>query len=177
MSNAKPPMPPQPTTKQLPRVMVPSDTVDTLVGEIRAVRAVQTGQIELLQKLTDQVTALTDHYDSLSARMKSVEHDGYARGAKHSGGLRQLSEADAKHDANFANLFSQVDAVKGQVADVNTRVEAVSRALVQNNVWTKEIVDAGRGFFRTHPQVTASLVTLIVAAIAWATSWLSAKGH
>ena len=150
MNPPKPPMPPQPTTTKLPRVEVPLSSLDAIIAELRAIRQES-----------------TDRFAEVSARMGHVEErlgELEARGSKHSIGVRQLSETDAKHEAQFAMVLGELSALKTTQAAQGVELANQTKKL-------KAIEDAVVGFF-TSPKVRA----LGRVAFSLAMAYAAAKG-
>jgi chromosome segregation ATPase len=82
---------------------------------------------------------------------------------RHSEGVKGASQTNLEQDA--------------ALAAIRTDVAAVKAALAQNNAWTRELVDAGKGFAKQHPQLVTALVNLTLAAATFATAWFAAKGR
>lgn len=161
-----PDMPPQPKTVELPQM-----TDRALLEELRGM--VKEGFVELRANLELVATDVT----IVKQRVGVLEQwrlDTEARQTKHSGGFQRLSETDAKHDAAIGTLVADVAELKTSHAELAKASEEQTKML---RAVKEEVVDGVKGFFSKHPQVTASLVTLIVTAIGAATAWIAAKGH
>lgn len=172
-----PDMPPQPQTTELPAVKVPKSQLDAVLEEIRAARAEGQETHEAVGALAANVEVLTQHVDTLTSRVTLVERrqdDAEGRARNHSGGLARVSENDAAHAAAIGQLFVDVAELKTSHAELAKAAEEQTKML---RAVKAEVVDGVKGFFAKHPQVTASLVTLIVTAIGAATAWIAAKGH
>lgn len=123
-----------------------------------------------VRELSSRVTRVEDWRLALDERIN-----------RHSGGTRQLSQNDAKQDAELANervareaLAGEVAAVKAEVSEVKTAVVVVQAAVAENTIITKKAIT---GFFKEHPQLVTGFVALLTAAMGAAIHWLSAGGH
>src|SRR5688572_11391702 len=105
----KPPMPEQPKTKELPAVKVPESQLDAILTEVRAMRGENSDRFD---RLETTVETLVEDGKTSNMRMTRIEvrMDSYEeRGTKYSGGIRQLSDTDSKHDAAIGHLAAKVD--------------------------------------------------------------------
>jgi uncharacterized coiled-coil protein SlyX len=164
MSDAiRPPGPDYPPTKQIPKVSVPQNTLDAVLSEVRAMRLETADKfVEMSTRMSKMEARLDDEMSSRLSKMEARIDAFDERGAKHSGGVRQLSETDAKHDAAIALL--------------HTKVDRLDTALAANNADTTAIKKAVSGLLKEHPQLVTGLVGLVMAAISFATAWFS-RGH
>ncbi len=154
-------------TKQIPRAEVPQNTLDAVLTELRAMRGEQQethGEVKLVKT---NLEVLTNHVDVLTNRVTLVERrqDGFdERGAKYSGGVRQLSETDARHDAAIANVIIRVDNVEKKVDTVLEKTDAQTAML-------KEAKEAAKALWK-NPAARAAAGALWAAFL----YWLGTKG-
>lgn len=104
----KPPMPPQPTTKQLPAM-----TDRALLEDLRSV--VKEG----FSRVDGHLLEFGERLVRVEIRQKDLED----RVARHSGGTRQLSETDAKHDAAIANAITRLERVETAVQSIEAKTD------------------------------------------------------
>jgi hypothetical protein len=187
-SDEKPPMPPQPTTKEIPRVMVPGNTLEAVLYEVRAMRTETGDRLDRIEATVDTVVedgkAANMRMTRLEVRMDSFDD----RGSKFSGGIRQLSDTDAKHENQLSSISARVNVVEGKVdavdAKVDTGFKEVRSELALNSQWTKELVDklidTGKSFFKTHPEIAKAIIAFITTVLTVLTTLLAAwatRGH
>lgn len=150
----KPPMPEQPKTKEIPRVVpqVPA----TLEAVLREVRASREETRSAVANVADQVSELTE-------RMRKVEE----RQDQSSVRVRGTSENDLKQDAAIARVLIEQAEAKKRDAEAKKRDEDLAKALAENTALTDRAMTAA-GSALKHPVVVAFLM----AAFAFATAWL-----
>lgn len=96
------------------------------------------------------------------------------RAAKYSGGVRQLSETDAKHEAAIASVIVKQDELAADVA-------ATKALVVAGNADTadlkRELISGVKSFWRKHPKLETALVGLILAVFGLASAWIAGRMH
>lgn len=170
MSDEKPAGPLYIKTKEIPKVEVPQNSIDAVLAEMRAMRSETKGELSELKAdvrlVGGEVGTLNGRVGLLESRMVAVEDRQNVGSLR----VRTTSENDLRQDATIGLIKSDVAAVKKDV-------EALTKAVAQNNAWTKELVIAGQGFAKAHPQLVNALLTFIGTALGAATMWLAGKGH
>lgn len=105
--------PPQPTTKPLPKVEVPQNQLDALLLEVRISREEQAATREELRAMRSELQATIE------------------RTAKHSDGVRQLSQTNETQDETITGLALDLQTVKSDVnelkASQTTQLEILRR--------------------------------------------------
>lgn len=173
MSDDRPPIPPEKPTVSLPKVDIP--------GMLTALSADMKQVLVSTDKMSGDVDMLISDGRKTNQRLTRVEErldDFDGRLTRYSGGARQLSGTDLKHEANFGAVFTRLDAqdkeigsVKTNVGEVRAGVVTLQAAVAENTLFTKQAI---AGFFKT--PLGLSLLALAMAAAGYATNWLSSHG-
>lgn len=134
--------------------------------------------IALTEKVTHGFAAVETRLDSFESetnkRLTKIEawkdevNDGLKR---HSGGLARGSSTDEQHAAAIANVVGEVASVKKDVGEVRAGVVTLQAAVAENTIFTKQAI---AGFFKT--PLGVALLALAMAAVGYATNWLTAHG-
>lgn len=94
---------------------------------------------------------------------------------------KQPSQHDLETASNLAAEIAARQALAMKVDDVSSKLamnSADTQAVKKStDAIKKALVDDVQGFFKAHPQITASIVTLITTAITAATLYLAHGGH
>lgn len=164
MSDTKQSMPAQPPTVELPAM---SDRA--MLEDLYRIARGTAEQVRIIR--TDQ-DLLMGNVESLKVDVRELQRwklDTEERAAKHSGGVRQLSETDAKHDAAIGQLVVDVGALKKGQEATAADVATIKTEMAKNNADTlairKEVVDGVKSFWKRHPKLETALVGLILAVI------------
>lgn len=163
MSDTKESMPAQPKTQELP-AMTDRALLEDLSRVVRDGFAEMRGNITLLVeegKATNTRLGILEHRVSTIEEARRID----SMPAK----VGKVSENDAKQDAAIAQIITDVDGVKKDVARVEDKLDA-------NSATTEAIKKSVSGFLKEHPSIVASIVTLITTAIGTATFWLASHG-
>ncbi len=166
MTDDRPPMPPQPTTKEIHAVSVPANAMEAVLFEIRGMR----GDV---QDVRDDVTMLVGQGRAFSKwRGEMEEWRATVDGAisRNSSRVKEPSSHDLQTAAVVAGVITAQQAL-------GAKVDSIETMLVTNNAATAEIKLAVTGFLKKHPSIVASIATLLTTAIGAATAWFAAKGH
>lgn len=111
MTNDKPPMPPQPTTKELPAVRVPQGQLDELVSIVKSGFASVNSRLDTVEaNLELQGGSVTD----IGKRLTGVEervHDLETARRDNSMRAKASSAVDLEHDAAIQRLSADVKAL------------------------------------------------------------------
>lgn len=155
-------------TKELPRVDIPS-MLTSLAADMKQVLSAtdkMSGDVDMLisdgRKTNQRLTRVEERLDDFDGRL-----------ARHSGGTRQLSDTDMKHEKNFSEVFTRLDTQDKAIGDVKTAVVTVQAAVAENTFFTKKAIT---GFAKEHPQLVQAAIGLLMAALGFATSWFSSHG-
>ena len=151
-------VPPQPKTTEMAAVKVPSSQLDELLAMGKA-------HGEKLSIVIENVELLQHDAKDTKLRIGRIEREldeVKERQTRGSGGVRQLSQTDAKHEAAIANLTTEV-------TDVKTDVSEVKAMLAANNSATDKLVEHASKFAQKHPAITTAFVNFLLAALAYAT--------
>lgn len=148
----RPPMPPQPTTKQIPAVSVPANTLDAVLTEVRALRgdvqvAVEQGQSngKALGELSERVARLEDRAATASMR----------------------AQAPSSHDLETAKALAQE--VEARQA-LDKKVTNIAAETAAQTVMIQSLIDGAKTLAK-NPTVHTIAVLLGALIIAWL------KGH
>ncbi len=166
MSDEKPPMPPQPTTKQIQAVTVPSNTMDAILVELRGMRGdVQDvkGDVDMLVGQGRAMAKWRGEVEEWRATVDSAL-------TRNSSRVKQPSSHDIETKA-------EVTALETKVASIETKVDAQGTMLAANTATTDEIKKAVTGWFKKHPAVGVALAGVIIEALRWAHAWLTSGAH
>lgn len=154
-------------TKEIPKVSVPSNTLDAVLSELREMRIEGQVRGEKVDRVYANVEVLTNHVDVLTGRVTLVERrldHAEERGSKHSVGLARGSQTDEQHSAAIASVISRLNAVESnQASAAKERAETAAKVAA--------IHDSVVGVIR-HPKVIFVGKTLFAMAMAYA----AAKG-
>jgi len=164
-TDEKPPMPPQPKTTEMAAVKVPTTQLDELLAMAKA-------HGETLKVVKDGFFDLTTRMANVEERMESAEQ----RLKRNSTRATMDSQQNLEQEAKIAAQAQATVELQNNSADTNRRVTALEGALAQNTAMTAEIRTAVTGFFQKHPAVATAFVNLILAALGFATWWLTTYG-
>ncbi len=157
----KPPMPPQPPTVSLPKM-----TDRAMLEDLYRISKTTAEQVVEARR---DIADVSQNVSVLEARVVILED----RTTRHSGGARQLSDTDAKHEKSFSEVFTRLDTQDAAIGDVKTAVVTVQAAVAENTFFTKKAIT---GFAKEHPQLVQAAIGLLMAALGFATSWFSSHG-
>lgn len=115
------------------------------------------------RRLNQRMTRLEERLDAVEGRI-----------TRNSERVREPSRHDLELQSELAKERESREALAREVSALASDVAATKAMAME----IKDVlVDQVAGFFRRHPQVTASIVTLITTAIGAATAWIAARGH
>lgn len=160
----KPPMPPQPPTIQMPKVMVPQTTLDAVLAEVRASRVENADKFGEIATRFSQIDEWRNEVDgwrktnSLNAKAPS-QHDLET--------ARQLAEEIAARKA----LSTDLGNARLELAQVKAETKTQTDLLRTADATNARIEAALTGFFK-NPKVRA--VGQIIFTLA--TGYAAAKG-
>ena len=144
MSDEKPPMPPQPTTKQLPKVEVPQDQMTVVIQELRAIRT----DIGLV---ANDVSLVKERVRLVEVRVGSVEDQQKSNSIR--ARVDTESQVNLKQDAAIANVITRLDSVEAnqqsaakERADTAAMVKEV-RDTVVGVATNKKVLFVGKVLF------------------------------
>ncbi len=175
MSNdEKPPMPPQPTTVAIERppawaIAIAEAQAAGFASVDRRLDGIEVNQEiqgDVVRDLAKRVTAQGERIDKIEGR----QNDGSMR-------VRAESATNMEQDAALAQVFVKVGAIESKVDAHGISLAANTAMLNANTATTDEIKKAVSGWLKEHPTIGIAIAGLIMTAITWAQSWLTAKGH
>lgn len=165
----KPPMPPQPVTRTLPAVSVPSNTLDAVLSEVRAARSDMHDLKGTVDLLAEQGVATAKWRSDMEQWRSDVD----AAITRNSSRVRGVSDNDMAQEAKLAEVIVWRQNVTAELAttkadakeakDIATRVESKTDA--QTKILTTLESNALR--LVKHPLVQAFLIALITFVTAW----------
>ncbi len=167
MSENKPPMPPQPTTVALEKP--PAWAIAIAEAQAAGFALVN----DKVDTLATNVEVLQHDAKDTRQRLGRIEREvDDVKGRQNDGSMRVRAESatNLEQDAALAQVFVKVGAIE-------SKVDAHAAALASNTATTNEIKTAVTGWLRQHPTIGIAIAGLIMTAITWAQSWLTAKGH
>ncbi len=173
MSDEKPPMPPQPTTKQIPAVSVPSDTMNAILVELRGMRGdVQDvkGDVDMLVGQGRAMAKWRGEVEEWRATVDSAL-------TRNSSRVKQPSSHDLETASAVASEVVARTALETKVTSIEAKVDAQGKMLAANTATTDEIKKAVTGWFKKHPAVGVALAGVIIEALRWAHTALTAGPH
>lgn len=175
----KPPMPPQPATKAFAAVSVSTETVNDLLREMK-------GLTSAVRDLGSEFSEMKEDFGGVKADVRELKAwKAEATGAltRHSGGTRELSLSDARHEAAIASIIIEQGAAKARDEAVEKKVDALDIKLADNSAMTAKvldkIVDKASGFLKDNPRLETALIGFVMAVLFVGTTLLYsyAKGH
>lgn len=164
MSDAiRPPGPQYISTKQIPKVEVPQNTLDAVLTEVRAMRA----------ESADQFLEVNERFRKIEYRLDDVER----RQTTNSVRARTTSENDLRHESLIAQTSTKVESLEKSQLVQTAKLTGLEAMLASNNAQTAATKEMLTDFVKKNPAIAQGLVTLIGLAITAAITWLQAKGH
>jgi hypothetical protein len=128
-------------------------------------------------------------FERMDSRLEKVESNQEIQGdtvrilakqvALHSDQLANLSGLQERHSSvSIRTKAISEDNLKqdAAIAMLHTKVDRIDTALAENTATTTDIKKAVSGVLKEHPQLVTGLVSLVMAAVSFATAWFS-RGH
>lgn len=132
MADDKPPMPPQPTTKQLPAVTVPQNQIDAILVEVRQANTslgLLTGQVRSVEArmggVESRVAELEQRQDKSSIRAQEPSQHDLAAQTAIAEEKRAREERDEQLAKDLAEVKAKVAAIYDTVVGVVTNKKVI----------------------------------------------------
>ncbi len=174
MSNEKPPMPPQPVTVAIEKP--PAWAIALAEAQSAGFANVN----EKVDTLATNVEVLQHDAKDTRLRLGRMEREVdevKGREGDRSMRIRAESSTNLEQDAALAQVIIKVGTIESKVDTHGVALAANTAALAANTATTDEVKKAVTGWLREHPTIGIAIAGLIMTAITWAQSWLTAKGH
>ncbi len=145
------------STKQIPKVEVPGNTLDAVLSEVRAMR----GDVEILvedgRRTNQRLTRLEERFDELDGRVMRA-----------SSRVKSVSESDLSQEARLAETITWRTQADERLKAIEQKTDEQTRILVANTQLTDEIKSDLKSVLK-HPAVQAFALAFITFVTAFLT--------